>query len=77
MKKKFRNLDQYYETINFNYDGGKSQYKTYVGASMTLLLAISVLSFGIIRFHNMIKFVNSNVSTEIKHDYFNDTSNFQ
>ena len=43
---------------------------------MTLLLTLCVVSFGIDRFHKMVKHVNSDVSTEIKINYFNDTSQF-
>ena len=57
----FRNIDCFSETINFNFDGGKAFYKTYVGASMTLLLTICVTTFGALRFDTMMRFKNANV----------------
>ena len=67
----FRDIDGYSEQISFNFDGGKSQYKTYVGAMITFLLTLSVMSYGIKKLHNMFNHVNSNISEEVKVDFFN------
>ena len=57
----FKNIDQYSETIQLNFDGGKAFFKTYIGASMTLLLTIIVTTFGAMRFTQMIAFTNAQV----------------
>lgn len=46
----FKSIDQYSETIQFNFDGGKAYFKTYIGAALTLLFIMAVTAFGIIRF---------------------------
>ena len=69
----FRDIDSYSEQISFNFDGGKSRYKTYIGAVMTLLLTISVMSYGIKKLDNMFNHVNSNISEEVLVDFFNIT----
>ena len=43
---------------------------------MTLLLSISVMSFGIRRFHIMVHHINSNISEDVLVDYFDISQQF-
>ena len=68
----FRNLDMFWEPINFKFDNGKTKFKTYVGALGTLLMSTIVIYFAASRLAKMFKFVDANVKTEIQYDLFND-----
>jgi|LakMenEpi03Aug12_release.lakeMendotaPanAssembly.Ray.scaffolds.fasta_scaffold589043_1 hypothetical protein len=69
---KFRNLDMFWEPINFKFDNGKTQFKTYVGALATLVMSTIVIYFAANRLSKMFKYVDANVKTEIQYDLFND-----
>ena len=69
----FRNIDQYSETINFNFDGGKANFKTYMGATLTLILYTITLTFAINRLTTMVNHVNSDVSISTTTDFFTES----
>ena len=76
IKKNFRKIDQYSEVITFNYDGGKAFYKTYVGATLTLLLSLLTFGYGVFRMHDMVNFVNANITTTNKVNFFDESNVF-
>ena len=54
MLRGFREIDVFYETINLQFDHGKTKFKTYVGAIATLVMAVVWLGFCTSRFIKMV-----------------------
>ena len=70
----FIKIDQYSETIAFNFDGGNSRFKTLTGATMTALLTILIVMYGVFRMHSMFTFVNANIQMLIVKNFFDETT---
>ena len=72
----YKSIDIFKENINFTFDGGKKDFKTVVGATMTLGMLIIILAFIV---HNSIEMVgrtNPNINTYVQYDYYNDNFTF-
>ena len=52
---KVKETDQFSETIQLTFDGGKSNHKTYLGAFLTLTMLITVLAWSLEKFYEMIQ----------------------
>ena len=62
----------YTEYVNFNYDGERALFKTYTGATLTLILTINVCMYGMMRIEQMMTFVNANVSTSMHNNVYSE-----
>ena len=47
---KIKNLDQFSQTVQLHYDGGKTNYKSFTGCFLTTILLGAVFSYGLKRF---------------------------
>jgi hypothetical protein len=60
------------EPIQFTFDGGKTEYKTFTGAISTIIYLGLILGYALVKLVNMSTFADANVSTSIAPDYYND-----
>ena len=65
-------VDMFTEPIQFTFDGGKTEYKTFTGAISTIIYLGLILGYALVKLVNMSTFSDANVSTSIAPDYFND-----
>jgi hypothetical protein len=40
-------MDVFQESVSLNYDGGKTSMKTYTGFTLTLIMGLTILIYGI------------------------------
>ena len=76
MLARFKEIDQFSETVQFTFDGGKTKFKSYIGAIITLAMTITFLSFSFARMILMLKLSNSTVTRSVSTDYFSNDFNF-
>jgi hypothetical protein len=60
------------EKIQLNFEKGKTEYKTCVGAFSTIAFVSIILGFSLQRIIRMLNFVDASVKTEVQFNYFND-----
>ena len=47
------------------FDGGKTQFKTKVGALFSMLMVVSVLVYALIKFVSLVKREDANIKTDL------------
>jgi hypothetical protein len=65
---KFAGLDKFNESVQLNYDGGKSKFKTDVGALITLAELIAILAFSVQRILLMSSRDNTTITSYLEYD---------
>ena len=68
MLNSFKSIDLFMKYINFTFDGGKTKFKTVVGATMSLVMMTIILSFFTHNSIGMLKRSNPNVNTYVVYD---------
>ena len=64
--------DMFTEPIQFTFDGGKTEYKTFTGAISTIIYLSCILAYALHKLIKMSTFVDANVTSSVLPDHFND-----
>jgi hypothetical protein len=69
---KFRDLDLYSQHVKLTFDGGKTQFKTKVGALFTVLMVISSSVYALFKFVSLIQRQDVTVKVDLVDGFFDD-----
>ena len=67
----FTEIDLFYEPIQFKFDKGKTEYKTFMGAIATICFLSIMFGYTLERVTKMVKYVDANVVSNSLLDHFN------
>ena len=69
-------LDIFTETVSLTYNGKETEYRTNVGACITMLMMISLFSFGARKLVAMYSYSDARISSHIDFNEISDTHVF-
>lgn len=72
MLNSYKSIDNFKTKINFTFNGGQTEFSTLVGATMSLLMIIIILTFTTNYLIQMIGRTNPTINTYVEYDFYSD-----
>ena len=70
MKDRVKDIDVFGEGFNFKLPAGKDTYKTLLGSSFTILIAVMLIFYGSIQMQRLVVFGETVVTMSVKDSFF-------